>query len=103
MPHKNPEVRRKFFRDRYAKNLKYVQELKIQSGCVVCGYDEHHAGLEFDHILPKKRGTVAQQMGKSLKVILEEIERCEIVCGTCHGVRTYERHRQVYGRGHKKD
>ena len=102
MPYKDKEKMRKFFRDSYARNLEYVQRLKVERGCIDCGYNLHHAGLEFDHVLPRLRGTVASQMGKSLKVILEEIERCEVICGTCHGIRTYERERPTYGRGNKK-
>ena len=102
MPYKNKEDINAYFRKRYAKNLEYVQNLKVETGCVDCGYNEHHAGLEFDHILPRLRGTVASQMGKSLKVIKEEIARCEVVCGICHGIRTYERPRNTYGRGNKK-
>lgn len=91
MPYKDPRRFNEFLRHRYAENVAYVQQLKVGQGCVDCGYNTHHAGLEFDHIRPRKRGTVAAQMGKSRKVILEEIERCEVVCGTCHGIRTWKR------------
>ena len=91
MAYKDKEKQNQFMRDRYAKNVEIVKNIKLESGCIDCGYNDHHAGLEFDHILPRKRGTVASVMGRSIKVIMEEIERCEIVCGTCHNIRTYER------------
>lgn len=80
-----------FYRKRYAYNTEFVQKLKVQLGCADCGWNEHHAGLEWDHIQPRLRGTVSSQLGKSLKVILEEIARCECVCGRCHKLRTWHR------------
>jgi hypothetical protein len=91
LPYRDKEKLNKWFRDRYQSNIEFVQEYKINKGCTDCGYNEHHAGLEFDHVKPRLRGTVGDQMGKSLKVILEEIERCEVVCGTCHRIREWER------------
>lgn len=80
-----------YFRNRYAANLKFVQDYKVTKGCADCGYDAHHAGLEFDHVSPRKRGTVSEMMGRSMKMLLEEIEHCEVVCRTCHNIRTWNR------------
>lgn len=91
MPYTDIEKRQEWFRERYRKNCEYVQKLKVDRGCADCGWNAHHAGLEFDHLHPRKRGTVASQMGKSLKIILEEIALCEVVCGTCHAIRTWKR------------
>lgn len=91
MPYNSKEKTNAFFRRRYRDNQEFVQKYKIKSGCVDCGYNKHHAGLEFDHIFPRKRGTVSSLLGRSLKVIKEEIKMCEVVCGTCHGIRTWER------------
>lgn len=93
MAYSDIEKRNEWFRQRYARNLEYVQNYKIEKGCADCGYNTHHAGLEFDHVRPKIRGVVASQMGKSLKVIMEEIAQCDVVCGTCHGIRTWNRSR----------
>ena len=91
MPYKNKEDERAFFRRRYAANLKFVQEYKLEKGCADCGYKAHHAALEFDHIKPAKRGRVSAQLGKSMRCIQEEIELCEVVCANCHSLRTYRR------------
>lgn len=53
-------------------------EYKLKHGCKDCEYNEHHAALEFDHVKPRIRGTVASQLGKSLKIIKEEIAQCEV-------------------------
>jgi len=82
----------KYMRERYAKNAEIVRQIKLDSGCIDCGYSDHHAGLEFDHIEGRKGGeTVAKLMGKSIKRILEEIDKCDVVCGTCHNIRTWNR------------
>ena len=89
--YKDIEKRNKFFRDRYAANIEIVHKYKTDRGCADCGWNEHHAGLEFDHLLPRKRDTVANLMGRSIKIIMEEIERCEVVCSRCHSIRTWNR------------
>ncbi|QDK02990.1 HNH endonuclease [Streptomyces phage Braelyn] len=86
-----------YMRERYRKNAEIVRAYKVEKGCADCGYNAHHAGLEFDHIVPRNissgsaKGTVASLMGKSIKRIMEEIEKCDVVCGTCHNIRTWER------------
>lgn len=82
----------KYMRERYAKNAEIVRQLKVDRGCMDCGYNEHHAGLEFDHRDGREGGrTVAGLMGRSINRILEEIEKCDVVCGTCHNIRTWNR------------
>ena len=94
MPYKDPEKRREFFRKRYEENKMFARSYKMKKGCKDCGYNSHHAALEFDHI-PEKgghlRGLVSRQIGKSLKVLKEEIARCEVVCSNCHSIRTFNR------------
>lgn len=91
MPYKDVERRREFFRRRHETNVAFVRSHKLRRGCADCGYRAHHAGLQFDHVKPRLRGTVASLMGKSIRFISEEMERCDVVCGTCHGVREWNR------------
>jgi len=81
-------------RDRRNADLKrnVVDAFKLAKGCIDCGYKENAAALEFDH-LPgfRKNATVASLMYRSLKVIVEEIKKCEVVCANCHAIRTYNR------------
>lgn len=48
--------------------------------------------MEFDHIRGEKLFNVTSlpQFG-SKKRILEEIEKCDIICANCHKIRTYNR------------
>lgn len=92
MPYKTKEQRAKRDQARRLENLEFLVAYKLKSGCVDCGYNKHHAGLQFDH-LPgfKKYANVASLTYRSREVLLEEISKCEVVCGTCHCIRTFER------------
>lgn len=87
-----------YMRERYRKNAEWMRNFKTSAGCADCGYNAHHAGLQFDHLEARngdKSLTVAALMGKSLKRIQEEIAKCEVVCGTCHGIRTWNRRQDM--------
>lgn len=89
-----------YMRERYRKNAEWMRQYKVEQGCKDCGYNAHHAGLEFDHVDPRngdKSLTVAGLMGKSIKRIQEEIAKCEVVCGTCHNIRTWNRKQETTG------
>lgn len=82
-------------RARHRVSYEAVAEIKTVRGCTDCGYNAHPAALQFDH-LPEfeKSFDIAQGItSRSLKKILAEIEKCEVVCGNCHAIRTYQRHR----------
>lgn len=94
MVYKDKEKQKAWFRTRYEKNQKFLQEYKLKHGCVDCGYKAHHAGLEFDHISADKIKPVSWLAGSSMNVILREIAKCEIVCSICHSIRTWNRSRK---------
>jgi hypothetical protein len=77
--------------------LAYVQQIKIQRGCVDCGYNAHPAALDFDH-LPgfEKTNRVSTMAAGSTKAKIDaEIAKCEVVCANCHRVRTAERRNET--------
>lgn len=84
---------REYMRERYRKNTEWMRQYKLDQGCADCGYNAHHAGLEFDHRdgVDNQNNRVARLMGKSINRIKEEIAKCDVVCGTCHRIRTFER------------
>lgn len=78
--------------------VEYLQ----QRCCVDCGETDIIV-LEFDHLRDKK-ANVATLMLRSVEwaLIIEEIEKCEVVCANCHRRRTAQRannyrHRAVHG------
>lgn len=80
-------IRRHEYRDK-------VQLIKLEAGCVVCGYKEHPEALQFDHLPEFEK---VKDVGKLVaepagwQRILDEINKCEVVCANCHAVRTAQR------------
>lgn len=73
--------------------LAYIQAVKLERGCVDCGYREHVEALDFDH-LPgheKEYRIATMAAGNSKAKIDAEIAKCEVVCANCHRVRTAKR------------
>ena len=69
------------------QNREWMNALKVKHGCACCGYNEHPEGLDFDHLYNKKfnigrGGTLSKNRLKN------EIKKCQILCGTCHHIKT---------------
>jgi hypothetical protein len=69
----------------------HVDQIKMNKGCVRCGYNEHPIALHFNHIHPcTKDKTVSKLVQKgALATVLREIEKCEILCANCHAIHTF--------------
>jgi len=79
--------RREELRQEYRINL--LNYLKGK-GCEDCGEEDVRV-LEFDHINPKTKSFSVSQgvkLGHSWSVILDEIQKCQILCSNCHKKRT---------------
>ena len=57
--------------------------------CKDCGKQFPHWIMEFDHIKDKK--FCIPRWHGSKESLLEELEKCEVVCANCHSNRTYLR------------
>lgn len=65
----------------------WIDRLKVEKGCVFCGYNNHPAGLVFHHRNPKeKEFKISRSMTRSDEAMLKEIEKCEVLCNNCHTV-----------------
>jgi hypothetical protein len=85
--------------DRRVKLRTFLDQTKLESGCVVCGYNSHPAALDFDHLPGANKVATIAKLFSGLKddLLLEEIKKCEVVCANCHRVRTATR-QQYTGR-----
>ncbi|MFM2010760.1 MAG: Cronobacter phage [Bacteroidota bacterium] len=65
------------------KNL--ISSIK-QSGCSVCGYNRCSSALEFHHRDRKEKSFALSKalIKKTRKEILDEIDKCILVCSNCH-------------------
>ena len=67
--------------------------VKLKGGkCVICGYNKCIKALEFHHIDPQqKRFEISPCLGNtSLAVLIEEINKCMLVCSNCHRELEYK-------------
>ena len=53
--------------------------------CSRCGYDASPSALEFHHIIPAEKEYAWDEMRKmAWSKVLEELEKCILVCANCH-------------------
>jgi hypothetical protein len=94
--HKNQVVKR---------NKKYREQLKEfflnylrNSSCKDCGVKDIRV-LEFDHLpeyVKKNNVSTMYKRNYSIKTILDELRKCDVVCANCHRIRTAERNPKHY-------
>jgi predicted HNH restriction endonuclease len=71
-------------RRRRKVRLALIQE--AGGGCVMCGFDEIPAALEFHHVDPslKAFGLSARGVTRSIDALREEASKCVLLCANCH-------------------
>ena len=87
--------RQTFCDDKCRKQFRRAKIAKIKTdlGCARCGYNEHPAALDFNHIDPEAKSFhVAQDATRSWAKIEEEIAKCEVLCANCHRIHSYDNH-----------
>lgn len=52
--------------------------------CVRCGYDKCLAALQFHHLGDKSFGLAAEGQTRSFERLVEEAEKCILICANCH-------------------
>lgn len=73
---------------RRKRNGEFIAKYLADKKCKDCGEDDIVV-LDFDHMLNKRFNiSDACKMAYSIKTIMKEIEKCEIVCSNCHRRRT---------------
>jgi NAD-dependent dihydropyrimidine dehydrogenase PreA subunit len=79
-------------KDRKEESRQFLQDYKTGKSCMDCGETYPHYVLDFDHRDPSdKKKCVSQMLSYSLKTIIKEIEKCDLVCANCHRIRTHSR------------
>lgn len=69
-------------------------DMKKELSCVRCGED-HPAVLEFHHVdKSTKKASISELVsnGADICTIIEELDKCEVVCSNCHRIEHYEQH-----------
>lgn len=70
---------------------KIVDDYKAQTPCMDCGKNFPHYCMDFDHRDPTtKLECVASLIGNNnFKALVDEIQKCDLVCAICHRIRTF--------------
>jgi hypothetical protein len=80
----------------------YIWDLKCKSECLRCGF-AHPAALQFHHRDPsQKEKPIGRAKFTSLKKLIIEIEKCDIICSNCHHIHHHEEREASLIRGTAK-
>lgn len=68
--------------------VELTNKIKLESGCVDCGYNHNPIALQFDHVVGKKHKSISRMISDcaNLEKIKEEIKKCEVRCANCHTI-----------------
>ena len=73
-------------KERIMKTKQQYIEYKKTCTCSRCGYSDYRA-LQFHHLRDKKHNVSDMvNSGFSFGAIMEEINKCEVVCANCHQI-----------------
>lgn len=75
-----------------ASRQRLVEEIKADRECADCQNCFPPVCMDFDHVRGEKRLSISEMVrtGYSEKSILEEIDKCDLVCANCHRIRTHK-------------
>jgi hypothetical protein len=76
--------------ERTENNRLYIKDLKEKTPCKDCNKNYPHYVMHFDHLRDKKFN-IGSKTSININKIINEINKCEIVCANCHAERTYKR------------
>jgi hypothetical protein len=86
----NPTKCREYCNEYYYKykkeNLELWKELK-SNGCAICGYNRCVRALHFHHVNPEDKKfqvCISTFTGRSMKKVIEELNKCILLCSNCH-------------------
>jgi hypothetical protein len=75
-----------------ARNFEWLRDLKLERGCIDCGYRAHAIALDFDHRPDEiKLFQLAAAGGRTTASIRAEAAKCDVRCANCHRVVTAAR------------
>lgn len=86
---------REYSRNKKEKQRKIIRQIVSDAKnvpCTDCNKKHPYWAMDFDHINPKnKKNNIGTMMTQnvSIETILEEINKCEVVCALCHRYRTF--------------
>ena|SRR5438067_4436966 len=81
--------------DRHRSKLKrLIREIKSQP-CFDCGVAYPYYIMDFDHREGKAFNLGGAHSRQSIKAIMTEIAKCDVVCSNCHRERSHQRRLKI--------
>ena len=63
--------------------------------CVKCGYFEHLDALEVDHVTPGQKALTSPRLiSKPWAIVVEELDKCQLLCANCHAIKSNTERRE---------
>ena len=82
-------------RDRRQVVRKFLSNYKKGKACIDCKIGFPYYILQFDHVRGIKKANLSDYARvATMEELLEEIAKCDLVCGNCHAHRTWMRSRK---------
>jgi hypothetical protein len=83
------QTRKNYLAHRKLAHRLFILEYLETHPCVDCGQTDPFV-LEFDHVRGTKKTTISALLSQcaALKIIIDEIEKCDVRCANCHKRRT---------------
>lgn len=75
---------------RQAIGKEFINTFK-NAPCVDCGGTFPQYVMDFDHVRGVKTANLSEMGSYMLDRVIDEIEKCDLVCANCHRMRTYQR------------
>jgi hypothetical protein len=73
------------------RSREWIRQLK-EKPCADCGIPYPFYVMQFDHVRGEKLFNIGSQgPTRSVQQVLDEVEKCDVVCANCHAARTYSR------------
>lgn len=77
-------------RQRLLAFREWINSLK-KKPCKDCGGKFHPVVMDLDHVRGEKIKNISGMWSWEREKVLEELEKCDLICSNCHRVRTHER------------
>jgi len=83
---------------RSQKILAWLADYKVSSGCVKCGYNEHHCALDFHHNDESTKSFAlneAQRKRYGMAKVKTEVAKCSVLCANCHRIHHHQQKQPI--------
>jgi len=75
---------------RFKEVSEKINAIKMELGCVRCGYKEHPTALQFNHINPAEKSfEISTSYNMNWDNLQKEIDKCEVLCANCHSIHSF--------------